>query len=186
MEHRIHGSRWDDVLRVMHEPFDEAEARAAYERGEPVAVAGARHPLTSADDGTGSRESRHPAQWALDAALSRGHLRVRFYNACGVLETEHTYERQADGRLLLTESAAYEYTDPTDPAAQWSRVTEVRVAADARSRTVVRQALSDGSMGIRMVEDEGVDLADRWSRVPEFGRWDELLGRELPRACSPT
>lgn len=176
MEHHIHGSRWDDVLHVMHEPFDEQAARAAYEKGEPVSVAGGPHPLSAAADAH-TPESHRPAAWAVEAAVSEGRLRARFFNAHGVLQAEHTYERQADGRLLLTETQTYEYDDATDPTAQWSRATELQVNSDGRSRAVVKEALSDGTTSVRMVEATGVDLSDRWASVPAFGRWDDLLER---------
>lgn len=179
MEHVVHGAHWDDVLRVMHDPLSEDEARAAYERGEPVSIAGGGEPLTPAGPGPlGARESRRPAAWAIDAALARGELRVRFYDDEGVLVVEHTYERQPEGRLLLTEKAEYEYADPTGRTAQWTRVTQLRVTAEGRSRVVARQPLSDGSESIRMVEHQDHDLTNHWEPVPVFGEWSSVLKRE--------
>ena len=179
MTHLIYGSQWNDELFVMLDPVSEDEARALYEAGKEVSVAGGPEPLVGIVPGRkGNTYGEDPAAWWLYAELDRGYVQTTFYNPWGAKDASYSFYRQDDGRLFLANVSEYEYADPTDPEAEWSTLTEYLFKPDGYSRTVTRKALPDGSQDVNMVEYSGGDFSSHFEPVPAFGEWAGVLKRQ--------
>jgi hypothetical protein len=180
--HLIHGSLWNNDLRLMMDPVPADEARAVYERGGEIMVAAGRVPLqgVAADSAEPDPEDPEPAAWSLYAELDRGFVEVEFFNLFGTREATYSFRRQPDGRLFLAEVAEYDFDQRTADTGDWdwSSVEEHLFEPDGTSSLTRRRKLPDGSTDVTTEDFKGGDFAAHWEPVPAFGEWDSITRRQ--------
>ncbi len=174
--HLVFGKLWNNDLLLMVDPVSEEDARAAYEKGAEIMVAGGRVPLSTVEAGSDDRPvDPEPATWSLYAELDRGYVEVEFFNAFGTREATYSFDRQDDGRLFLTEVGEYDFAERTMDTDDndWTSVEEHAFAPDGTSSKVVRTRT-----GVTMEEFTGTDVERNWEPVPAWGEWDSITRRQ--------
>jgi len=179
MLHLIYGATWNPQLMVMLDPVGEDQARAAYESGAELTIAGGPEPLLGIDpEDLSAPDGEDPATWSIHARLDTGYLGVAFYNPWGTKEADYTFRRQDDGHLFLGEVWEYTYTDPTQRRATWSTAQHLVFQPDGHSRHTRITNNPDGSQSYEETEHAGGDLSHHVEPVPAFGEWGGVLKRQ--------
>lgn len=188
MTYLIYGVLWNNALSMMQDPMSVDDAKARYEHGLEVGIASGLEELAAEPPDDLDFEGEQPAEWWLYTELSRSTRSslqpdvaiVEFYDFWGTKVADHTFHRQDDGRLFLTEAAEYDYATSTGFVEdnEWTAMTVHHFQPDGTSKVVERRTASDGSTEERSTEHRGGDFRTHWEDVPAWGDWASITRRD--------
>lgn len=132
-----------------------------------------------------------PAEWSLYTELSRSARTpeqpdvalVQFYDFWGTRVVDHSFYRQPDGRLFLTEVVEFEFADHTGfvDDFDWTTMTVHHFRPDGTSDVTERRTTAGGQTEERTTKHRGGDVATHWEDVPAWGDWASITRRDRSR-----